>query len=410
MTFTKKSANTVPIADTVFKVVLKAREDRKKNGDAVIDATLGALFDEDGKFVTLKTVFRHYDEISPEVKGAYAADFTGNPGYREEVYRWVSGPADLSLAHSVIASPGGSGSVSSCFDAFLDPGETIILPEIGWVSYQLMAMQYHLKVRNYELFENDKFAINSLKEAVRDVMKTQDRVVLVLNDPCHNPTGYSLSYEEWQELVLFLNEVSEQVPVILIDDIAYIDYSYNLKNSRNYMSCFNGFTDNVMAVIAFSCSKSLTSYGLRCGASIVLAQKEEDVREAEIVLEKTARSIWSNIPNAAMENFAWVVTEAKEPYLEEKEKYINLLKQRSDIFLAEAKACALPIYPYKEGFFITVIVDDNKRVERIHEELMRRHIYTVTVNKGIRVAICSLPIRKVTGLAKKIKEVLDTTE
>ena len=176
------------------------------------------------------------------------------------------------------------------------------------------------------------------------------------------------------------------------------------------MSCFNAFTDNVMAVIAFSCSKSLTSYGLRCGASIVLAQKEEDVREAEIVLEKTARSIWSNVPNAAMDNFTWVVTEAKEPYLEEKEKYIDLLKQRSDIFLAEARACGLPIYPYKEGFFITVIVDDNKRVERIHEELMRRHIYTVTVNKGIRVAICSLPIRKVTGLAKRIKEVLDTTE
>jgi aspartate aminotransferase/aromatic-amino-acid transaminase len=176
------------------------------------------------------------------------------------------------------------------------------------------------------------------------------------------------------------------------------------------MTNFNAFSDNVMAIIAFSTSKSLTSYGLRCGASIVLAKNPEDVREAEIVLEKTARSIWSNVPNAAMENFAWVVSEGKEPYLEEKQKYIDLLRRRSDLFLKEARACGLPMYPYKEGFFITVPVEDNKRVERIHEELMKRHIYTVTVNHGIRIAICSLPVRKIYGLPQKIKDVLDFVE
>ena len=410
MTFTKKSANRVPIVDTVFKVVQKAKQDKLENGDAVIDATLGALFDEDGNFVALKSVYSHYDAISSAVKGSYAADFTGNPSFRKAVYQWVCGPADLSLAHSVIASPGGSGAVSSCFDAFLDPGQTIILPEIGWVSYQLMVMQYHLKAKTYNLFDGDRFDLNSVKDAVKEVAEIQDRVVLLLNDPCHNPTGYSLSYEEWAELISFLNRVSEKVPVILIDDIAYIDYSYDLAGSRNFMTSFNAFSDRMMAVIAFSTSKSLTSYGLRCGASIVLAKRPKDVREAEVVLEKTARSIWSNVPNAAMENFAWVVSEGKEPYLEEKQKYIDLLRRRSDLFLKEARECGLPMYPYKEGFFITVPVKDNERVQRIHEELMNRHIYTVTVNHGIRIAICSLPVRKISGLPRKIKEVLDSVE
>ena len=162
-----------------------------------------------------------------------------------------------------------------------------------------------------------------------------------------------------------------------------------------------------MAVIAFSTSKTLTSYGLRCGAAILLARNVTDVRDAETVMEKTARAGWSNIANAAMENFVWVTTEGKEAYLEEKQKYIDLLKQRSDLFLKEARDCQLPIYPYREGFFITIREKDNAMVEKIHNELMNRHIYTVTVNKGIRVAICSLPIRKIQGLAAKIREVMD---
>ena len=66
------------------------------------------------------------------------------------------------------------------------------------------------------------------------------------------------------------------------------------------MEAFNNISEQVMVVVAFSCSKTMTSYGLRCGAAILLAQSAESVRQAEIVFEKSARAIWSNIPNAAM--------------------------------------------------------------------------------------------------------------
>lgn len=56
--------------------------------------------------------------------------------------------------------------------------------------------------------------------------------------------------------------------------------------------------DQVMIVVAFSCSKTLTSYGLRCGGAVILARNQEDVRALEILMEKHARASWSNIPNA----------------------------------------------------------------------------------------------------------------
>ena len=38
---------------------------------------------------------------------------------------------------------------------------------------------------------------------------------------------------------------------------------------------------------------------------------------------------------------------------------------------------------------------------------MKEHIYTVKVNKGIRVAVCSLSKEKTDGLAKRMKEIFD---
>ena len=53
---------------------------------------------------------------------------------------------------------------------------------------------------------------------------------------------------------------------------------------------------------------------------------------------------------------------------------------------------------------------DNTTRDIYHEALMKNHIYTVKVNKGIRVAVCSLSLDKIKGLAKKMKDILDTIQ
>jgi aspartate aminotransferase/aromatic-amino-acid transaminase len=406
MTFTRKSANLVPIEDTVFAVVNLAKEDKQKNGpEKVVDATIGSLYGEDGKLVAYDSVFNHYDAIDHRVKAAYAASFTGNPDYRRDVYSWVTRGKTEPLAHSVIATPGGSGAVSTSFTTFLDEGETVILPDIAWGSYQLMASQNNLKAVTYSMFDGGSFNLKSVAEAMAKTAETQDRLVVVVNDPCHNPTGYSMTMQEWDSLIALLNDYSKKMPVILIDDIAYIDYAYDPEHSRDYMGLFTKISSQVLICIAFSCSKTLTSYGLRCGAALLLARDPASVREAEIVFEKAARATWSNIPNAAMANFSWVTTENRAAFEQEKQQYVALLRERSAIFLKEAKAADLAIYPYREGFFITLAISDNALRSRVHETLIREHIYTVQVNHGIRVAVCSLPLAKVHGLAARIKAV-----
>ena len=409
MSFVKENVNKTPIEDTVFAIVKKAKEAKAAIGaEHVVDATIGSLYNEEGTIVAFDSVFTPYNEIAKETKAAYAASFVGNDSFRKQVYEWIVGGTGSTLAHSVIATPGGTGAVAITLQEILDEGETVILPEIAWGSYKLMATMDNLNVKSYALFEGDHFNLTSLKETCRGVMKTQKKLLLVINDPCHNPTGYSMSIEEWKEVVEFLNECSREVPVVLLNDIAYIDFSYDLEHCRDYIKTFNDFSENVMAVIAFSCSKALTSYGLRCGAAILMAQAEAAVRDVEIVFEKAARATWSNIPNAAMENFTYVTTTNYDVYMKEKAMYVDLLKQRSEIFTSEADACELVYYPYKEGFFVTVKIEDNDLRDTFHGLLMKQHIYTVKVNKGIRVAVCSLSTEKCKGLAKRMKDILDT--
>ena len=409
MSFVKESVSQKPIVDTVFTIVKKAKEDKAKSGeDAVVDATIGSLYDEEGKLVALDSVFASLKNLDNRVLAAYAASFTGNEDFKDRVYQWVLN-GNSHLHHEIIATPGGTGAVAMTIQECLDAGQTVILPEIAWGSYNLMAQMNNLQVETYSLFEGDHFNVDSFKRTCQVVMAKQNKLVVVINDPCHNPTGYSLTREEWNEVIAFLNECSQTHSVVLLNDIAYIDYAYGQKQAKEYFSVFDQISENIVVVVAFSLSKSMTSYGLRCGAAIIMGQKEEAVQELKIVFEKDARATWSNINNGAMATFVDVMDHHLEAYDQERLHYVSLLKERSDIFVKEAEEVGLKHYPYKEGFFVTLSMDNQTR-DKYHEALMENHIYTVKVNLGIRVAVCSLSVEKIKGLAKKMKEILDTLQ
>lgn len=403
--FIKDSADKNALEDAVFSIVRKAKLAKEQFGaENVVDATLGSLYDEDGKLVAYKSVFDSFDEITPQQKAAYAGGFLGNEDFRTLCSQWALGFSGL--YSSAVATPGGTGAVSLVMSEFLETGESVIIPDIAWTSYAIMAQDKQLKTVRYNMFDSeDNFNLDSIKAAVNSLKGRQNRIVLVINDPCHNPTGYSMSRGEWAQLIEFLNEVSRTTPCIILNDNAYIDYSFDLAHSRDYVREFDKISENIMVVIAMSCSKTLTSYGMRCGAAVIAAKNAESVKLAETAFEKSARATWSNVNNGAMLNFTNIMRSRYDEFMAEKNVYIDLLKKRSSIFIQQAQQCGLPLYPYKEGFFVTVKAD-NRIKERYHELLMQNNIFTVLVDNGIRVAVCSLPTGKADGLAKKMKDIL----
>jgi len=110
-----------------------------------------------------------------------------------------------------------------------------------------------------------------------------------------------------------------------------------------------------------------------------------------------------------MEAVVKVLNENKDKYLKEKQHFINLLKERSEIFLSNAQAVGLPLFPYSEGFFATIKIEDDALLNRFHNNLIARNIFTVKFDKGIRISLCAITREEAAVLPKILNEVLEAS-
>lgn len=405
MTLLNDLSNGKKMVDKVFKAAIKAREAKEKFGsEQVVDATLGTLFDEDGVFVAYDSVWGPYESISKIQKAKYASGIQGNPGYRKSVYKWLFGEEKMNC--EIVVSPGGAGAISSSMHNYLNIGQSIIKPSQGWGPYKTMAGEFGLKLKSYNLFKDGVFDLEDFKSVLTDVMKSEGKVFVIINDPCHNPTGYTMTEEEWDGVIEFVNSLSDQGPVILLNDIAYVDYSLNNEWKKHFLK-YKKLNRNVMALIAFSLSKTFTAYGARVGATVAICNDPVELEKFKDAAIYSARSIWSTCNNSVMELFDKITNDEVllANYLKEKQYYIDLLKERSDIFITESKDVGLELYPFREGFFATVKID-NEVKEETNLKLQQNNIFCVEVDGGLRVALCSVPKHKLKGLAKKIKSII----
>ncbi|MEC9484454.1 MAG: aminotransferase class I/II-fold pyridoxal phosphate-dependent enzyme [Candidatus Izemoplasma sp.] len=405
MTFLNSLSDGKKMTDKVFKAAVKANEAKIKHGsENVVDATLGTLFDETETFCAFDSVWEPYKSISNIQKAKYAGGIPGNPSYLTTVYKWLF--KDLTLHTKIVATPGGAGAVSATIHNILDPGQILLKPSLGWGPYNTMATEHGVKAVDYNLFSDDGFDIDNFKQKLANVMAKQGKVLAIINDPCHNPSGYTMTEDEWDEILTYVDMLAQRGPIIILQDIAYIDFSTN-PDWKKHFKKYQNLSDNIMVVIAFSLSKTLTAYGARVGAAIAITSNQKELDKWHDAMVYTARSTWSTINNSMMTLFAKLYNDKSlyDAYLNEKSKYVSLLKERADIFIKEADQENLPYYPFVEGFFVTLRID-NADKEAIYKRLQDNNIFTVQVNNGLRIALCSVSKNKLKGLAKKIKACL----
>ena len=399
------------IVDTVFEAASGAIEAIKKHGDAaVVNGAFGTYFDESGKLLTFNNVYEVFDQVDVIQKAKYASSIYGPPEYQAAVKQWLFGKHALAEEAEVIATPGGTGALASTVKNALSPGEILIQPNIGWGPYTTIAKEAQTPVETYEMFDGDAFHIDSFKTVCESVMQRQGKVVVFVNDPCQNPTGYTLSSSEWDAMVEILIQLNTQGPVVFVYDVAYVDFN-GLKDAyKKNFERFYQLPENILTVIAFSASKTMTAYGMRVGAQVLISSNAPELRRFKSACGNTARGVWSTVNNGGMKMFSDLVLDAQKTlrYEQEREPYLALLKERAAIFVEEAKACGLPLYPYHEGFFATIRIDDSVVKNELHLALKTHNIFFVNVYGGLRVALCAIPINKMRGLAKRIKDVLDT--
>lgn len=403
--FVSEVVHDKEILDTVFEAAQGAIEASKKYGlENVINGAFGTYFDETGKLLTFDTVYRAFDKVDDIQKAKYASSIMGPPEFQSAVKNWLFGDFENEIECDIIATPGGTGALSSTIKNTLTRGQTVIHPDIGWGPYTTIAKEQGVNIKNYTLFDGDRFNLESFKETCKSVMDEQGKVLVFINDPCQNPTGYTMRDDEWKSVLEIIRELSEKGPFILVHDIAYIDFNKRGEAYKEHFKQYREMPENVLTVITFSASKTLTAYGMRVGAQVLISSNEEQRIKMKNACGNTARGVWSTVNNGGMRVFADVALDktVKAAYMKEKQTFINLLNERAEIFVREAQEVGLPIYPYDEGFFITLKIEDSILKNALHLKLKTLNIFFVNVYGGLRVAICSIPLDKIKGLAKRV--------
>lgn len=396
-------------ADVVFTILKEANAAIAKYGKAnVVNGSIGAIYDEEERFATLYAVEDYFRKIpAPELMNY--APIAGLPDFQAAaIEQTFQGFQPENTYAKAIATPGGTGAVRHVVNNYLEQGQKVLIPDWSWGPYRTIAAEHMRGIETYSLFDEEyRFNLASVMEKTEELLKTQDHVVIIFNTPAHNPTGYSITFDEWEKLIEFFKTCAtdEKKKIIPLLDLAYLDYAGTPEETRGFMKLLGGLPSNILVTFAFSMSKSYLIYGLRSGALIALSSSLEVVEEFARVSAFSNRGVWSNGTRCAQKLLADV---EKDPALkakvdEERAFYSKLLFERATLFLKEAAEVDLQLTPYQRGFFITVPTANSRAVA---EKLMQEQIYVVPLKKGVRVAICGIPSYKIPGVATKIKKAL----
>jgi aspartate aminotransferase len=218
----------------------------------------------------------------------------GEPRFGALISELVLGNASPLLAAGRVGatqSPGGTGALRLVgeFIAQCLPGKGIWLSDPTWPIHESIFNKVGLKVSHYPYVGADnRLNIEGMLDTLRQVPEGD---VVLLHACCHNPTGFDLSHDQWQQ-VLDIVRSRNLLPLI---DFAYQGFGDGLEEDAWAVRLFANALPELL--ITSSCSKNFGLYRERTGALIVTADNPQKLVDVRSQLANIARNLWSNPPD-----------------------------------------------------------------------------------------------------------------
>lgn len=387
----KQNGRKIPLEDKIFGISRRAKEMiAQKGADQVINATIGSLLNDEGQLVVLSSVVDVVKELEP-VDFADYAPIGGIPQFREAVKKAAFGKFQPKTFTQAVSTPGGTGSIRNTIANYSCPGDKVLTSDWHWAPYNTIAGEMGRSIDTYQMFdENGKFNAFSFSQKVKELVKQQGSLVIILNTPAHNPTGYSLTLEDWDKVMdVVKSEAQTADGITLLVDVAYIDFAGDEEVYRQFLPKLETVPKNVLPIIAYSLSKTYTLYGTRCGAMICMAQTQEIADEFKRVCEFSSRGSWSNSAKLAQVILSKIYNDEAllNKINEERAMYRDMLICRGKAFEEEAAKVGLEIVPFDAGFFVSIPCD---QPDAISKKLEAEGLFIVPLAKGLRVSVASI--------------------
>jgi aromatic-amino-acid transaminase len=390
-----------PEDDPIFALNREASARRAK-GEKIINATVGSLLEDDGKLAVLPSVVEALHQVPPASGAAYAP-ILGHPDFLRAATEDLLGGTPLASRAVAVATSGGLGAIRHAVSLFTEHRQAVVTSSFFWGPYTAVCDEHERDLRCFTMFD-ERGALNvaALEKTMKEV-EPQGRLLVILNDPCHNPSGYSMSEEDWTAAVEVLQRAARRVPLAVLCDVAYLAYARDLRH--HFLRHLEPLTEEAIVAFAWSASKAFTQYGLRVGALIACTTDTSVHAPLRRAFLYSSRGTWSNVNSGGQHAITRCLT---DPALRarvdtERERIRKLLHARVDAFNATARGTALKFPRYEGGFFICVFTD---QAELMADRLKEHGIYVVPQKGALRIALCSVAEADIPRLVTTIDSIV----
>jgi len=361
---------------------------------------------------TSKGVPMYMESVKEQVPTLSASEmfpYAPTPGVLELREKWreemdVKNPSLKGKLTSLpLVTSGLTHGISTVADMFLDKGDPIVVPDMFWGNYTLIFEgRNQAEIKKFTFF-NDQGRINiaSLKEAIDGIRGP--KFAVILNFP-NNPTGFSPSSAEAEEITALLKKYAEAgKKILVITDDAYFGLFYEDETLKE--SLFGILADlheNILAVKIDGATKENFAWGFRLGF-LTYASKGLNNDHLEALTKKTMGAIRASISNSSkMAQTLVLKSLPNENYWKEKEEGFEILKKRylkvKEVISSFGDDSPLHPLPFNSGYFMTFRYDGNS--EKLRTHLLDAYgVGTISIQeKYLRIAYSSVELEDIEEL------------
>ena len=259
-----------------------------------VNLGVGVYYDDDGKLPLLECVQEAEKQMmeAPKARGYLPID--GIAAYDSAVRNLVFGVESEPVKSGRIATVqalGGTGGlkVGADFLKRLNAGAKVLISDPSWENHRALFTQAGFTVETYPYYSAANRGVD-FDGTLAALKAAPEGTVVVLHACCHNPTGYDITSEQWDQVIAAV-KASKLVPFL---DMAYQGFGYGIAEDGAVVGKFVASGQNFFVATSFS--KSFSLYGERVGALSVVCQDKEEAGRVLSQLKIVIRTNYSNPP------------------------------------------------------------------------------------------------------------------
>lgn len=266
-----------------------------------VNLGVGVYLGEDGKLPLMDAVRIAEERLTRLAKPHGYLGIDGLPSYNAATKALVfGGDSDVvgSGRITTVQTLGGTGAlkVAADFLRTIDADAKVLISSPSWENHRALFTRAGFTVEEYRYYAAEARGID-FDGMLADLRAAEAGTVVVLHACCHNPTGYDLTSQQWDQVIQVLSERG-LVPLV---DMAYQGFGFGIEEDG---AVIGKFVDSGLEFfVTTSFSKSFSLYGERTGALHVVSPDADTARK---VLSQVKICIRTNYSNPATHGAALV--------------------------------------------------------------------------------------------------------